>query len=110
MMFYSGEPNFFNEQEIHLLQEIVDNISFALEMHVKCGLESVYSSFCTIFCNKSGESAITVCEVQVQVKCEIILLAGRTKRHHVRLLVSSLRFAALRASSAHIMPWFYDIT
>ncbi len=35
MRFYSGETNFFNEQEIHLLQEIVDNISFALEMHEK---------------------------------------------------------------------------
>ncbi len=35
MRFYSGEINFFNEKEINLLQEIVDNISFALEMQEK---------------------------------------------------------------------------
>ncbi|MGB7787959.1 GAF domain-containing protein [Methanoregula sp.] len=32
MRFYSGESNFFNERELQLLQELTDDISFALEM------------------------------------------------------------------------------
>ncbi|MEN6396604.1 MAG: response regulator [Methanoregula sp.] len=35
MRFYSEEPDFFNEQEIQLLQELVDDISFALELTKK---------------------------------------------------------------------------
>jgi len=35
MRFYSAEPDFFNDQEIHLLQELVDDISFALELREK---------------------------------------------------------------------------
>jgi CheY-like chemotaxis protein len=32
MRFYAAEPGFFSDQEIHLLQELVDDISFALEL------------------------------------------------------------------------------
>lgn len=32
MRFYSGECNFFNDRELTLLQELTDDISFALEM------------------------------------------------------------------------------
>jgi signal transduction histidine kinase/DNA-binding response OmpR family regulator len=32
MRFYSGESDFFNERELQLLQELTDDISFALEM------------------------------------------------------------------------------
>jgi signal transduction histidine kinase/DNA-binding NarL/FixJ family response regulator len=32
MRFYSGECNFFNDRELALLQELTDDISFALEM------------------------------------------------------------------------------
>jgi len=35
MRFYSAEPDFFNDQEIHLLQELVEDISFALELREK---------------------------------------------------------------------------
>ncbi|MFA6362227.1 GAF domain-containing protein [Methanoregula sp.] len=35
MRFYSAEPDFFNDQEIHLLQELVEDISFALELMEK---------------------------------------------------------------------------
>jgi CheY-like chemotaxis protein len=35
MRFYAAEPGFFSDQEIHLLQELVDDISFALELREK---------------------------------------------------------------------------
>jgi GAF domain-containing protein len=32
MRFYAAEPGFFSDQEIYLLQELIDDISFALEL------------------------------------------------------------------------------
>jgi GAF domain-containing protein len=32
MRFYSGEINFFNEKEVHLLEQLVEDICFALEI------------------------------------------------------------------------------
>jgi CheY-like chemotaxis protein len=42
MRFYSGEMNFFSDQEIQLLEELVDDISFGLEI-----IEGDRESFCS---------------------------------------------------------------
>jgi hypothetical protein len=38
MRFYAAEPGFFSDQEIHLLQELVDDLSFGLELREKDSL------------------------------------------------------------------------